>query len=300
MLSNIDAQKRYREHTLQLWKGDRSFQAGIVLSNEAIMMQSTRYIGFRLAFAIIGVDILLIVLLVCFVIIEIWFVSLLEEYWLTLVLFFVLGVVQAAMTRLVFLQRADDEDRSLNIFRKRKTYLGLDNRRVFHVVFYFSMFVNVIQAALAGLFRLLDSVVIGLFLIGRVDRCAMQRDWESRDGAFTAYISFLQLEVSHTHPVVITFCHLLNELIAQRKRDSTPLPGPAENIYAVVNEGCSQTTSEGPSSCRPAVPTVDRVMSSRVRNRWFLALTLTRNPTLIPLRKKPKDEISSILVLNVG
>ncbi|XP_071786211.1 stimulated by retinoic acid gene 6 protein-like [Asterias amurensis] len=264
------------------------------------MMQSTRYIGFRLAFAIIGYDILLLVIWPCFVLFKLFFVFAFEKYWLTVVVFFVWRFVQTVTTRSVFLQRVDDEDRSLNIFRTRKTYLGIDNRRVFNVVFYFTLFVNFIIGAVRVVFRLMISVVIGLFLIGRVDRCAMQRDWESHDDAFTAYISFLQLEVSHTHPVVITFCHLLNELIAQRKRDLTPQPVPAENIYAVVNEGFSQTTSEGPSSCRPAVPTVDRVMSSRVRNRWFLALTLTRNPTLIPLRKKPKDEISSILVLNVG
>ena len=52
---------------------------------------------------------------------------------------------------------------------------------------------------------------------------------------FKAYIGFIQLEVAHTHPVVVTFCHLLWKSIGKNKFTSAQLT--SYKTFDIVEEG---------------------------------------------------------------
>ncbi|KAL7988545.1 hypothetical protein Chor_007464 [Crotalus horridus] len=62
--------------------------------------------------------------------------------------------------------------------------LALDNRKVFHNFNYFLFFSNVMLGLSACLFRLLCSIVLGAWLIARIDRTIMPKGYEAADMDF--------------------------------------------------------------------------------------------------------------------
>lgn len=55
------------------------------------------------------------------------------------------------------------------------------NRRMFHVVVYITLFVNVIVGLVSCLMRIIKAVIFGVLFIGRIDRSTLMRGWELWD-----------------------------------------------------------------------------------------------------------------------
>ncbi|XP_072167421.1 stimulated by retinoic acid gene 6 protein-like [Diadema setosum] len=261
----------YRKNTLSLWRGDKSFCPKEDFKNTTLVVSSFKYSGFHIGFVLWGFILLqltlwLLVFLVIYYLViplidreENWVWSVIKNQWLTVVVYLSIYYSQLISAKYFFLH-------------ERGAELSIDNRRMFHVQVYFMFFFNVILGLASCLFRIFKSVLFGLLLVGRIDRCLLMRGFELFDSGYKAYLGFLQLEVAHTHPVVVTFCHFLLQT-QKEKRDNV-----------------SDFDVEDDVEVEPAK--VGKSPNRRARNRWHLALTLLKNNHLLSQR------LSAILQAN--
>ncbi|XP_072038888.1 stimulated by retinoic acid gene 6 protein-like [Amphiura filiformis] len=279
----------YRIHTLQMWRGDRSFCPAEKFAFSTKVVASLRFSGYHVGFSLWGALLLQIVMwfLAFFcvaVIINPWIngesnviIELIENYWLATLLSLVFYYGQVLYARLVFLIGKGD-------------VLGLDNRRNFHVTVYVTLFLNAILGLASCLMRILKAVMFGMLFIGRVDRCTLMRGFELWDPGFKAYIGFMELEVAHTHPVMVTFVHILWEAIKQRKSKEA-LNQSCTDLDDFTADGClvlNKTLKECPDK------TEEQLRKIRARNRWFVAITLMNNRQLSEKRQTVLPELEAI------
>ncbi|KAK9407978.1 stimulated by retinoic acid 6 protein like [Crotalus adamanteus] len=141
--------------------------------------------------------------------------------------------------------------------------LALDNRRVFINFSYFLFFHSVVVGLTSCLFRLVRSIVLGAWLVGRIDRPVMPKGYEQCDAGFSVWIGMLFLDHYHTNPILVCFCQILCNKLKQ-KNLSADSYSSVDHIYSLE-----------------IVPRV----SSKARTRWLLLYTLLNNPSLQKIRK---------------
>ncbi|XP_077868630.1 stimulated by retinoic acid gene 6 protein-like, partial [Saccoglossus kowalevskii] len=135
--------------------------------------------------------------------------------------------------------------------------INVDNRRCFHVTSFVMVYYNVILGIFSCASRFLRNLVFGMLLLGRLDHSVLPRDYELLDPGYRAYVGFLKVEEAHCHPVMRTFCRILQKNI-QSKRNLNDMP-----------------------------MTSYRKKSLRSKNRWLIAYTMIHNPSL-QLQRSPK------------
>ncbi|XP_027625830.1 stimulated by retinoic acid gene 6 protein-like isoform X2 [Tupaia chinensis] len=272
----------YRKHMKRLWAGDKHFlplRFHNPTSSESVVAIA-RYSGWQIAYILWGYLIIHVVQSLCGMMIMYGLVlpvihnqglEMLQRLGIgTLTISIVLGIMilQVWIAASFFLQP------KLGPADKQKP-LALNNRRVFHNFNYFLFFYNVLLGLGACLSRLLISCILGTWLIARIDRTIMQSGYERADMGFSAWIGMLYVDHYHTNPVLVSFCHIL--ITGHRER----------KLQQVIKYWCLNQ-STGPR------------VSARSRTRWFLLLTLIKNPRLIMLRKsKPghgSPELTHILL----
>ncbi|XP_034266680.1 stimulated by retinoic acid gene 6 protein-like isoform X2 [Pantherophis guttatus] len=139
--------------------------------------------------------------------------------------------------------------------------LALDNRRVFINFSYFLFFHSVVVGLTSCLMRLFRSIILGAWLVGRIDRAVMPKGFEQCDAGYTVWIGMLFLDHYHTNPILVCFCQILCDKLKEKTLFA--------DSYSAV--------------CKPLDP-VPRV-SSKARTRWFLLYTLLNNPSVQKIRK---------------
>ncbi|KAK1792464.1 hypothetical protein P4O66_012410, partial [Electrophorus voltai] len=256
----------YRKHIRRLWAGDRTFlpekfhKPTSAISVAAI----TRYSGWQIAFTLWGylimhfVQFTFAMLFVYLVVLPIqkggflsWFSNLAI---ILLTIFFVVAlvVVQIVLVQIFFLQdKLSPED-------KQKP-LALNNRKAFHSFNYFFFFYNVVMGLSNCILRLVNSCIVGTWLVSRIDRTIMQRGYERLDPGYCTWVGMITADHYHSNPIMVCFCHLLLKQTAARQREP--------NTYSQFDN-------------------IDCPAGSRVRTRWLLFYTLLKNPGLILLRKR--------------
>ncbi|RXN04875.1 stimulated by retinoic acid gene 6 -like protein [Labeo rohita] len=175
---------------------------------------------------------------------------------LTILLVIALVVVQIILVQVFFLQD------KLSPSDKEKP-LALNNRKAFHCFNYFFFFYNVVMGLSNCILRIINSFVVGTWLVSRIDRTIMQRGYESSDPGYSTWIGMIFADHYHSNPVMVCFCHLLLGRMQEKQ-------GPVVSSYATF----------GSNKGYPG--------GGRVRVRWLLLYTLLRNPSLILLRKRTK------------
>nr|XP_020646978.1 stimulated by retinoic acid gene 6 protein-like isoform X1 [Pogona vitticeps] len=260
----------YRKHMKRLWAGQKQFLplAFGKISSSLCVASIARYSGWQIAFILWGYLILHIVqclfgilFMYSFVLpikhgegIEV--VKSLGTGILTVAIVVGLMVTQITTARSFFLQPKilpSDKEKPL----------ALDNRKAFHNFNYFLFFYNVLLGLSACLFRLLGSVLVGTWLIARIDRTIMPKGYENADRGFRTWIGMLFMDHYHTNPTLVCFCHVL----------------------VVATRGGLQQKATGFRNFSNAT---DYRISSKARTRWLLLYTLLNNPSLSSLRK-PKS-----------
>ncbi|XP_071359626.1 STRA6-like [Trachinotus anak] len=256
----------YRKHLKRLWKGQRGFiPEKFHNPSSAVSVASiARYSGWQIAFTLWGylivhfVHFLFALLLVYGVVLPIQHGHVLKMLTdlgiIVLTIGLVIGLVifQIALVQIFFLQD------KLSPTDKQKP-LALNNRKAFHCFNYFFFFYNVVMGISTCIFRLLCSMVVGTWLVSRIDRTIMQRGYEHIDAGYSTWIGVIFADHYHSNPVMVCFCQLLV---------SNKLERHAASAYS--------TFSNMPS---------ESLGNSQARRRWLLFYTLLRNPHLILLRK---------------
>ncbi|XP_077574666.1 stimulated by retinoic acid gene 6 protein-like [Stigmatopora nigra] len=124
--------------------------------------------------------------------------------------------------------------------------LALNNRKAFHCFNYFFFFYNVIMGISNCIMRLMTSIVVGTWLVSRIDRTIMQRGYENMDaGDFN--LSWMN------YVVLLVFTSMEKQTV------------------------CAYSTFHNTPS--------EKSVNSQARRRWALLYTLLRNPSLILHRK---------------
>ncbi|ETE61812.1 hypothetical protein L345_12434, partial [Ophiophagus hannah] len=139
--------------------------------------------------------------------------------------------------------------------------LALDNRRIFVNFSYFLFFHSVVVGLTSCMMRLFRSIIIGVWLVGRIDRPVMPKGYEQCDVGYTVWIGMLFLDHYHTNPILVCFCQILCDKLKQKKLSA--------DSYSFVYK---------------PLEVVPRV-SSKARTRWFLLYTLLNNPSIQKIRK---------------
>ncbi|XP_061625345.1 STRA6-like isoform X2 [Phyllopteryx taeniolatus] len=256
----------YRKHLKRLWRGERGFLPEKFLKPKSAVSVASiaRYSGWQIAFTLWGylmvhfVHFLAALLLVYVIVIPIqhgkaWtMLSNLGILILTIGLVVAMVILQIVLVQIFFLQD------KLSPTDKQKP-LALNNRKAFHCFNYFFFFYNVIMGISNCIMRLMISIMLGTWLVSRIDRTIMQRGYETMDAGYSTWIGMIFADHYHNNPVMVCFCQLLV---------STTLEKHTLSPYSTFNNTPS-----------------DYSVNSRARRRWALLYTLLRNPHLILHRK---------------
>ncbi|XP_030643905.1 STRA6-like [Chanos chanos] len=264
----------YRKHLRRLWAGNKNFlpEKFHNPSSAVSVAAITRYSGWQIAFTLWGylivhfVQFLFALAFAYGIVLPIqkgqilnW-LSTVGTILLTIFIVIALLVLQIMLVKMFFLQdKLSPQD--------KEKPLALNNRKAFHNFNYFFFFYNVVMGLSSCVLRLLNSFVVGTWLVSRIDRTIMQRGYESMDTGYGTWIGMIFADHYHSNPIMVCFCHLLLTKTLKKERGNT-------DSYSQFDNTSTET-----------------VVGGRVRNRWFLFYTLLRNPVLILLRKKNNDSL---------
>ncbi|XP_022805930.1 stimulated by retinoic acid gene 6 protein-like [Stylophora pistillata] len=282
--------KCHREHVLQCYRGQTTFSQDVFLVPSALVGKSLRYSGYQIAFSLIGFFMLSIYLSFVAIALAIIFKGPEEvlgvKIWealkdagvafiptLALVIFLLL--FQLFLARFVF---CDSTYPNITV--------TIDNRQLFSILSYFFFFYNIIVGLTSCTIRILKGMLLGVIFISRIDRTSLIQGFQSWDKAFVAYVGFVTVLVAHRHPVMLVFCQLLIDRKSdQQSQEERPVCKPVYCTFGPETGGSSQEVR------RPR-------MSQKAFNRWFLAVTLMRNPSLVNYRSRGRHFRAS--VVNLG
>ncbi|XP_053320525.1 stimulated by retinoic acid gene 6 protein-like [Spea bombifrons] len=247
----------YRKQIKQLYKGVSNVSCRS--RPPAILAASIRYTGNQIAYLLWGYFLLHILFFLISLIVTFWIIIPIREGKGMLILqgvgYTVLGIVlmiaviiaQILAAQFWFLQD------KLSPADKVKP-LAINNRRAFQNFSYFFMFYSAILGFGACLIRVILNVFLGSWLLARIDRPIFPRGYEAADMGYRTWIGMLQVDLYHTHPVALSFCHLLLQASASKQ---------------------DQTSPDVPRDIR----------NKQARTKWHLAYTLVNNPVLTLSRK---------------
>ncbi|XP_026215794.1 STRA6-like isoform X2 [Anabas testudineus] len=264
----------YRKHLKRLWKGDKGFlPERFHKPSPAVSVASiARYSGWQIAFTLWGYITVhcvhfLFALMMAYVLVlpvlhgkTLSMLANLGIIVLTIGLVIGLVIFQVVLVQIFFLQD------KLSPTDKQKP-LALNNRKAFHCFNYFFFFYNVVMGVSNCILRLISSIVMGTWLVSRIDRTIMQRGYENMDAGYSTWIGMIFADHYHNNPVMVSFCQLLVRNLLEIQNAST---------YSTFNNA-----------------SVSRI-NSRAKRRWKLFYTLLRNPHLILLRKHHLYSSSSL------
>ncbi|XP_063170016.1 receptor for retinol uptake STRA6 isoform X1 [Candoia aspera] len=226
------------------------------------------FVGFQISFACLALLIQHVVFFICImsftfliaiplqsgtnmhlfkIVVNMW------PFWLTLG---VSGIAQNLLAHYYFLER-DHLPRELT------------NRRALYIVTYMFFPINVLLGLLAGIWRMVVSMLYNVIHFCQLDGSLLSRGVEGFDPGYRTYCQYLKIEVSQSHPVMRAFCLLLLHRHGPPKMQSHPSRDAEAGIKLMKTTGSAPKASKGQQN----------------RVRWGLAYTLLNNPSLVPYRK---------------
>eukprot|EP00055_Hartaetosiga_balthica_P016677 m.106392 g.106392 ORF g.106392 m.106392 type:complete len:733 (-) comp9151_c0_seq14:99-2297(-) len=177
-------------------------------------------------------------------------------------------------------------------FLVNKSSVGIRNRALFHIVDLIFFVFNAIYGALLFIKRWLYAMVFSVLFVSRMDVTSLPAGVEHWDASYSAYVGFLLVDAYYSNPSLITFCRILLDTLPSYSGEILHKCGGVKQVQAmkkmdhclsgIVNEGSSLSAEDRSS------PKDDLKRRKVARNRWFLAVTLMRNPSLIHHRRSNK------------
>ncbi|CAB3983554.1 Hypothetical predicted protein [Paramuricea clavata] len=245
VISLIRFLENHKNNMLRMFKGDKSFIPRTISVSQFMIGKGLRYHSFQIGYFLWGY----VLLSILFSVIFIFFYSLSIRIVQNLVVGWLKGggvlLAVALLTYLCLLIIA------ATIFRDYdfpKNVISINNRNVYLVFSYFWFFVGLPMGVFSAISRILRTMVVGALMLPRIDHSVMPDGFQRFDRGFNAYICYLHVQTAYRSPVLRVFCQILSdETRHNRERKWT--------------------------------------CSAQARARWFLALTLARNPQLASNRK---------------
>ncbi|KAL5481956.1 hypothetical protein EMCRGX_G022232 [Ephydatia muelleri] len=261
-------------HFQKIARGDRSFITLRIPSPSYRLLNSIKYTSFQIAFFVWSW------ILACFLV---WVVGVaglvlyyLFQFWRDKILLSIATIMIPVLYSLILNYGELLLVKLLFVGDTDNRHTVLRNRRLFYLFSYFVFFQNVVIGLVFSFLRIIYSMVLGLLLFFRLDRVVLMKGFEALDQGHVTYVSFLYLEHTQNNSILMVFKDIFVELT--NNTGSHPemkelSDDPKERLYHSYS-----------------VNTFHRApLSKRARNRWLVAYTLLRNPTLQPLRARSYD-----------
>ncbi|XP_031570819.1 stimulated by retinoic acid gene 6 protein-like isoform X2 [Actinia tenebrosa] len=272
----------HRNHVIKLIKSDRRFLPRTLQPPESMVGMSLRFCGYQIAYFLWGFLIMMGILIVVVMAISVAILVLpeimspeLKDLMIGLIIGLIPVVGMAIFVWLLQLLLAKFvfNDRSM-----KSKVVNINNRRCFLLLSFFFFFFNILVGLMSCVLRIVKGMVLGIMFIGRIDRPLIMKGFTNLDTAYVAYIGFLHLQVAHKHPVVLVFSHLLWQGMRRKQRQRM------EEGLMVVAPASMENDVRNNIELKPAASGRPRVSASAL-NKWFIAVTVIRNPMLIFNRK---------------
>jgi len=157
-------------------------------------------------------------------------------------------------------------------------YPASPHRRFWNWVEYIFFFYNAIVGIVASIFRILLSIGVNLLLLFRLDTVIFMKGWEFLDAGHKAFNGFLYLEYTYNNAVMNMFVKLMTDVVSTEG-----------------GRGSAYDQEKAASNEEP----LTQMRNKQARNRWLLAYTLLRNPSLQELtasmieEKKPQEVVAT-------
>ncbi|CAH3146311.1 unnamed protein product [Porites lobata] len=277
--------KCHREHVLQLYGGRRKIMQEVVASPSKLVGKSLRFSGYQIAYTLIGFLTFGTFLMLLFSILGFFFKyakQISPELWAEIkdLGLAVLPSISMAGVLLLFQMFL-----ATCIFRDGEfpnITINVDNRRLFSIMSYFFFFYNILLGIFSCTLRIVFGSVLGVLFLSRIDRTTLMPGYQAFDRGFIAYLGFINVLVAHSHPVMLMFCQLL----INRNKDRGSEQFPQKTKHCTLPDSSMVTGSApGAMGVITRVPRLPR-LSQKVVNRWLVAMTLLRNPSLIKYRQQ--------------
>ncbi|XP_071118486.1 stimulated by retinoic acid gene 6 protein-like [Haliotis cracherodii] len=259
--------KSYRRHLLRMFRGNKSFILDQLPKPHIMMVNSMRFPGYQVAYMLWGFSMLFLELFfVGFILTYVIYVIIINNR-LTDALTSLLQTLSVPATALLlFYLQVVLVKRVLMQERIKVTDdtppLSVDNRRFYECFNYYALFGNLAIGLFSCFWRILQGLILGVFMVGRLDHSIYARSWEHRDKGYLSYISMLHVDNALNHPMLRVFCDLL--------------------LTALDKDG-HQHIFQTP---------VRR--NTKAIRRWFVAYTLINNPELAQRRKSVTNKKSQL------
>ncbi|XP_064406079.1 uncharacterized protein LOC135351083 isoform X6 [Halichondria panicea] len=186
-------------------------------------------------------------------------------------------------------------------------FIIISNQKIFQWFMFVLFIYNTIIGLAAALFRVLISATMGLLLMLRLDRVILMKGFEPFDIGHNTYIGFLHVDLAYNNAVVHVFVRLMADLTTGTTSRRSPfIPTPPEVTYdrdlaygvqenSTLSRELKKRKTYGVFETQDTSERPSKVRSHRIRNRWLVAYTLLRNPSLQPLtasqlQDKDKDK----------
>ena len=255
-------------HFQKIARGDHSFIALSIPSPSYRLLNSIKYTSYQIAFFVWSW------ILACFLV---WIVGVaglvlyyLFQFWRDQVLLSIATVMIPVLYSLILNYGELLLVKLLFVGDTDNKHTVLRNRRLFYFFCYFVFFQNVVVGLISSFLRILFAMVLGLGLFFRLDRVVLMKGFEKLDQGHVTYVSFLYLEHTQNNSILMVFKDIFVELQCTGGH-----PGMKELTSNTFYHAFSVNT-----------PLHKTPLSKRARNRWLVAYTLLRNPTLRPLRAR--------------
>ncbi|XP_028396889.1 stimulated by retinoic acid gene 6 protein-like [Dendronephthya gigantea] len=249
-LSLILFMENHKNNMLRMFRGNKSFIAKHISVSQFMVGKGLRYHSFQIGYFLWGF--LLNWIFICIP------CALLYSLKFSWVRDWILGYISGGgiLFGLALFFRLCSIAASVTIFRDRnfsRNVISINNRNVYLVFSYFWFFVGLPMGVFSAIFRIIKTMIVGFLMLPRIDHSIMPDGFQRFDPGYNAYICYLHVQAAFRNPVLRVFCQtLIDDHETQRKI--------------------------GPKWTR----------SPQARAKWFIALTLARNPQLAAERKRAK------------
>ncbi|CAF1222632.1 unnamed protein product [Didymodactylos carnosus] len=232
--------QNYKKHKKELFQGIPSIDIPLPkgMKNNSVASKSVHYSGFLVGYMawgyIICFHVLFFVLgMLRLIRARIRHIELLMTIIVPILVVYLMKLVMvSSVGKFIFIQDLGEK-------------LNLKNRKTYAIFVYFNFFADCFLGIASCIIRLIKSICLNILYMARLDCSFLGRPLEKFDIGFSSYVSYLYMEVTHTHPVMLAFCYsLYDDIINKRNRkeyDNECCIGPSGND----NDVESQITKKG-------------------------------------------------------
>ena len=95
-----------------------------------------------------------------------------------------------------------------------KKFLALKNTNTYHLYLYFRFFYDCFTGVAFCIMRVVSTSLLAILYLPRLDYSCVSGGLERMDTTFMAYVGHLRWEATHSHPIMICFCEILQRYLS--------------------------------------------------------------------------------------